>query len=134
MMRAVPDSNDIADRADIADLVTDFYSRAFRDELLGYVFVNVAEMDLSAHLPTMCDFWETILLRSGAYRGSAFNPHLALHRDVPLTRRHFARWLAIWCVTVDDRFQGPVADAAKAHATRVSESFQRRLAAIDGVT
>jgi Truncated hemoglobins len=57
-------------------LVTDFYGRASADELLGPVFVDVARMDLTAHLPVMCDFWETVLFRAGRYRGNALHPHL----------------------------------------------------------
>jgi hemoglobin len=95
------------------------------------VFVNVARLDLEAHLPTMCDFWETVLFRTRAYRGSAFASHLELHLQEPLTERHFKRWLAIWTVTVDDRFVGPVADAAKAHANRVASAFQGRFKAHD---
>ena len=33
-----------------------------------------AEPDLSAHLPVMCDFWETVLLRAGRYRRNALRP------------------------------------------------------------
>jgi truncated hemoglobin YjbI len=62
---------DITGRDDIADLVTAFYQRAFTDDILGPVFVDVAAMDLPAHLPVMCDFWETVLFRAGRYRRNA---------------------------------------------------------------
>lgn len=48
---AEPVRPDIADRVDIAGLVTEFYRRAFADDLLGPAFVDVAQVDLSAHLP-----------------------------------------------------------------------------------
>lgn len=63
-MTAGPVRRDIADRADIAGLVTAFYRRAFADDTLGPIFVDIAQMDLPAHLPVMCDFWESVLLRS----------------------------------------------------------------------
>lgn len=130
-MSASTPAHDIADRGDIAELVTEFYTRAFRDELLGHVFVDIARLDLATHLPIMCDFWETVLLGTRSYRRSAFTSHLDLHRREPLTARHFQRWIAIWSVTVDERFSGPVADAAKAHAARVSTAFQGRFATHD---
>ena len=37
------------------------------------------------HLPVMCDFWETILLRTGVYRGSAF----AFGQDAELTAEDY---------------------------------------------
>jgi len=119
--------SDIGDRAAIAELLTDFYGRAFRDELLGPVFVDVARMNLADHLPVMCDFWETVLFRSGGYRRNAFHPHRQLHARANLTPAHFARWLQLWCATVDDRHAGPKADLAKLQATRIAASMCRRI-------
>lgn len=118
---------DIGDRNDIERLVVEFYTRAFRDELLGPVFVDVAKMDLQAHLPVMVQFWSTVLLGERSYRGGAFAPHVQLHAQVPLTRRHFDRWLAIWHRTVDDLHEGDVATDAKERATRVADAFHGRL-------
>lgn len=120
-------SEDIADRTDVAALVTDFYSRAFVDELLGPVFVDVAQMDLPAHLPIMCDFWESVLFRAGLYTGNALRPHVDLNAKVELTAEHFDRWLTIWTTTVDDRHAGPKAELAKVQAGRIAASIQRRL-------
>ncbi|MCZ4497387.1 MAG: hypothetical protein JWM25_1972 [Thermoleophilia bacterium] len=119
--------SDITNRDDIAHLVTTFYGRAFQDELLGPVFVDVAQLDLAAHLPTMCDFWETVLLGSRSYGGGAFVPHAHLHAQVPLTRQHFERWLMIWSSTVRELHAGPVADDAIARSERVATAFHARL-------
>jgi hemoglobin len=118
---------DISDRADIAAVVTDFYTRAFADELLGPVFLDVAKLDLAAHLPIMCDFWETVLLRTGSYRRNALQVHLSLHQAAPLTAAHFDRWLELWRATVDDRHRGARAELAKTQAGRIAWSMQRRL-------
>lgn len=118
---------DITGRADIADLLTDFYGRACDDDLLGPVFVDIAHLDLTAHLPAMCDFWETVLFRTGAYRRNALTPHRRLHERAYLTPSHFDRWLALWCATVDDRHAGEKADLAKLQATRIAGAMCRRL-------
>ncbi|MEV4417808.1 group III truncated hemoglobin [Catellatospora sp. NPDC049609] len=119
---------DIADRADITALVTDFYTRVYADELLGPIFVDVARLDLTAHLPIMCDFWESVLLRAGTYRRNALTPHVALSRRATLERRHFDRWLRLWHDTVDERHAGPLAEQAKRQAVRIAASLRRRLA------
>lgn len=73
-------------RDDVGALVTAFYLRALADELLGPVFVDIAQMDLPVRLPVMCDFWETVLLGAGSYRGDALRrPHLAMNARVELT-------------------------------------------------
>ena len=119
---------DIGSRDDISALVVDFYTRAFADDLLGPVFTDIAEMDLQAHLPIMCDFWETVLFQAGRYRGNALRPHVALHAQVRLTAEHFSRWLALWTATVDERHAGVRAERAKDQATGIAHSIQRRLA------
>jgi hemoglobin len=112
-------------------LVDAFYRRAFADPLLGPVFVEVARMDLDAHMPIMCDFWESVLFAAGRYRRNALAPHLALHRLAPLEPRYFGRWLALWSRTVDELFEGEKAELAKAQAGRIAGSLQRRLAGRD---
>lgn len=118
---------DLADRASIEALVREFYARAFADQLLGPVFSEIARLDLDAHMPIMCDFWETVLFRAGLYRRNAFIVHAALHERAALTAEHFARWLALWTQTVEDLYAGEVADRAVEQATRIAASIHRRL-------
>lgn len=125
------DRSDIATRNDLALLLRDFYGRAFRDELLGPVFVDVARMDLDAHLPVMCDFWETVLFRAGTYRRNALHPHQRLHARADLTPAHFARWLALWRATVDERQAGPKAELAKLQGSRIAGAMCRRITGAD---
>lgn len=118
---------DITGHADVVDLLRDFYGRAFRDDLLGPVFVDVARMDLAAHLPRISAFWETVLFRAGTYRGNALEPHQRLHGKAGLTPAHFDRWLLLWCATVDDRHRGPAAELAKVQAGRMAATMSRRI-------
>lgn len=119
--------HDIANRQDVSDLVVAFYERAFKDELLGPVFIDVAHLDLAAHLPIMCDFWETVLFRTGAYKQNALLVHTTLHQKSPLTAVHFSRWLELWTGTVDTMFSGEKAELAKLQASRIAWSMSRRL-------
>jgi hemoglobin len=118
---------DITGREDISRLVAEFYRRAFADDLLGPVFVDIARVDLSAHLPAMCDFWDTVLLGAGRYRRNALRPHIVLDAEVTLTHTHFARWPALWAATVDEQHAGEKAEPAKVQANRIAGSISRRL-------
>ena len=118
---------DIETRVDCERLVRAFYGRALTDDVIGYLFTDVAKLDLEAHVPRITDFWETVLLGGTAYRGGAFGPHARLHEKSGLRGGHFARWLALWMATVDDLFVGPTASLAKGHAERVAGAFHRRL-------
>lgn len=118
---------DIETRDDCERLVRAFYTRAFDDEIIGWLFTDVARLDLEAHVPQITSFWETVLLGERTYVGSPFAPHVDLHAKVGLKSGHFGRWLALWGATVDDLFAGEKADLAKAHALRVAQAFYRRL-------
>lgn len=123
--------HDLSDRDDVSALVDEFYRRAFRDPLIGPVFTDVARTDLAAHLPVMCDFWETVLFRAGLYRRNALLVHVRLHRLAPLEAEHFTRWLALWTDTVDRLFSGPKAELAKRQAERIGGSLLRRVQGAD---
>ena len=123
--------SDIATRADCEQLVRAFYARALTDPVIGWLFTDVAHLDLDAHLPRIASFWETILLGTRSYSGGAFAPHAALHARAPLRAGHFERWLWLWGQTVDELFAGERAALAKEHAARVAAAFAARLAQPD---
>ena len=122
---------DIENREDCERLVRAFYARALVDPIIGFLFTDVAQLDLEAHVPEITSFWETVLLGVPSYRGGAFRPHAALHMRVPLRRAHFDRWLVLWHETVDSLFAGERAEMAKAHAVRVARAFHSRLTAVE---
>jgi hemoglobin len=124
------DRSDIETRADVERLVRAFYGRALSDTMIGYLFTDVAKLDLEAHVPEITDFWETILLGAHSYSGGAFAPHASLHHRSPLRGGHFQRWLQLWQGTVDELYAGPRAELAKSHAQRVARAFHRRLQTI----
>ena len=119
--------HDIETRADCEQLVRAFYGRALVDPVIGFLFSDVAKLDLEAHVPRITNFWDTILLGAHSYGGGAFRPHVELHAKVPLTRGHFDRWLYLWTATVEELFEGERAELAKSHAIRVAAAFESRL-------
>lgn len=119
--------SDIDSRSDCERLVRAFYGRALRDPVIGWIFTDVARLDLEAHVPRIASFWETILLGAQSYSGGAFRPHAALNTRVGLRVGHFERWLWLWRTTVDDLFAGQRAELAKSHAARVAQAFYTRL-------
>lgn len=122
-----PAQVDLSTRDDVYSLVSEFYRRAFDDELLGPIFIDVARLDLERHMPIMCDFWETVLFRAGLYHRNALALHVNLNEKVPLTAMHFDRWLELWVANVDEHYVGDKAELAKLQARRIAGSIHRRL-------
>lgn len=124
------DPRDIQSRDDVERLVRAFYAKALTDPMIGWLFTDVAKLDLEEHVPTITSFWATMLLDERSYGGGAFAPHASLHRKAGLRGPHFDRWVMLWTATVDELFMGERAEQAKAHARRVAAAFHRRLASL----
>ena len=122
---------DLASRADVEALLWRFYDQVLADDLLAEPFAEVRARGLSAHIPVMCDFWETVLFGAGLYQGSALAPHRRVHDRTPLSDIHFVRWLGLWNATVDEMYRGPVANHAKLQAIRIARAMHRRLTGTD---
>lgn len=83
-----------------------FYGRVRQDPVLGPVFNDAVE-DWDEHLAKLCDFWSSVLLATGRFRGSP----MAAHAKRPAIRdEHFARWLDLFARTAEE--VGPPAAAA----------------------
>lgn len=133
-VEALPDQEcaDLATRADVEALLRRFYGRVLVDDVLAEPFSEVRDVTgLDSHIPVMCDFWETVLFGAGRYRGSALHAHRHVHQRTSLTGRHFVRWLTTWNNTVDEMFQGPIAERAKIQAARIAWAMHRRLTGTD---
>ena len=98
---------DIEAGQDCERLVRAFYGRALTDPMIGFIFVDVARLDLEAHVPVIASFWETILLGSPLLRRGARSGRMPPpHARCPLRAAHFERWLVLWRTTVDELFAG----------------------------
>jgi hemoglobin len=114
---------DIATLEDIKLLVNTFYSKVQKDELIGPIFNQKIGNDWPEHLEKMYRFWQTILLEVHSYTGSPFPPH----KQLPVAREHFDRWMEIFKETTDSLFSGPLAEEAKLRAKNMAEMFNYKI-------
>ena len=120
-------AHDITTRADIVRLVDSFYRLVQEDEVLGPIFNDVARVDWAAHLPKMYDFWEAVLFGRPTFKGNPLAVHLALAQKTPLSSHEFDRWVALFHLTVEELFEGEVADMARLRARRIAMTMQHHL-------
>ena len=112
---------DISNFDDIQRLVDSFYQLALIDEKIGFIFQEHMTESLDAHLPTIYQFWESVLLKGGSYKGNTMLKHLQLHERVALEEAHFDRWFFLWEKTVDHLFEGAIAEEAKFRARTIKD-------------
>lgn len=116
---------DISELSDIRSLVDTFYEKVKEDDAIGFIFNDIAKVDWEHHLPVMYAFWDFLLLNNpDTYRGNPIHKHLELHRVFPLKAEHFDRWLQLFQQTVDELFEGAVAENAKFRAFAISETWK----------
>lgn len=118
---------DISTREDIETLVSRFYEKVLKDDVIGYIFTDVARMDWNHHMPIMYDFWETLLLDAQKYKGNPMVKHLQLDNQEPLESIHFDQWLTLWKQTVKENFQGKKADEAIVRAENIAHLMQLKI-------
>ena len=122
-----PSRPDLQGRDDIKRLVDSFYDKVGRDEMLGPIFNDIAGTDWVTHLPKMYAFWESMIFRTGSFRGDPLAAHTRL---VPLTsmgRPQFERWLQLFTATVNELFAGMNAEHIKNSAADMANVIHARI-------
>ena len=114
---------DISNIEDIQLMVDTFYSNIRKDELLGPIFDEKIGNRWTEHLEKMYRFWQTILLEEHTYSGSPFPPH----KQLPIEKQHFNRWMEIFTNTVDSLFTGRLAEEAKLRGQNMAEMFNHKI-------
>lgn len=108
-------------RASIANLVHDFYTDIRLDPVLAPVFEHAIGANWEPHLERMVDFWCSVMLSSGEFKGNVFGKHMALQG---IEMAHFRRWLALFETHVRRLFEPEVADEFLVAARRIAASLQ----------
>ena len=105
--------------AEISTLVDAFYLKVRADASIGPIFNRTVE-DWPRHLALLKNFWSTVLLTTGAYRGDP----LATHLKLPLEREHFERWLALFSETATDLLDPEHAALVIRKSEQIAKNFQ----------
>ncbi|KTD40318.1 group III truncated hemoglobin [Legionella parisiensis] len=80
----------------IEKLVTHFYQKVQQDEILGPIFNDTAQIDWDEHIPLLCQFWNSIMLKTNEYHGNAYQKHTLLKQRIQIEETHFVRWLNLF--------------------------------------
>jgi hemoglobin len=112
--------------AQISILVDTFYAKVRRDPEIGPIFNAIVD-DWPHHLALLKDFWSTVLLATGRYKGNPMMKHFQLGLDPP----HFERWLALFAETAREVFPPDSAAFVVEKSHRIAQSLQQIFASIE---
>jgi hemoglobin len=105
--------------SEISTLVDTFYARVRRDPDIGPIFNAIVD-DWPYHLALLKNFWSTVLLTTGRYKGDPMMKHLQLSLDPP----HFERWLTLFAETANEVLPPDHAATIIAKSQRIAQNFQ----------
>lgn len=118
---------DINNFEDIVFFVDSFYRKVQSDDLIGPVFDSVIN-DWEPHLEKMYKFWNAALFGVPGFRGNPF----ARHAPLFLKKEHFDRWLLLFHKTIDEHYEGAMANETKRRANMMAEMFLNRILNMNG--
>ncbi len=115
------EKRDIETREDIFNLVSQFYSKIRKENIIGPIFNQVIS-NWDEHFNILTDFWETNLLFVSNYKRNPIQIHqkvdATFHGNI--TEKHFGIWLNLWFATIDELYYGEKAQTAKRRARKMS--------------
>lgn len=101
-------------------LVHTFYGRIRTHPRLGEIFERRLEGRWDEHLPKMEAFWQSVLLKNGAYKGKPVPAHL---KQKELVSSDYGEWLGVFRPVVRELFVEGVAGEIIAVAERIAQSL-----------
>ncbi len=120
IVQAIVDETGVTEQI-IEKLVHAFYAKVRVDPELGPIFAHVIGGDWGPHLAKMCDFWSSVMLMSGRYKGNPMVAHMRLKTIRP---EHFGRWLDLFTRTARELCAPEMAEAFVARAENIARSLQ----------
>ncbi|RVU35019.1 group III truncated hemoglobin [Hwanghaeella grinnelliae] len=117
------------DEAVIESLVRDFYGKIQQDETLSPIFGARIE-DWEPHLRTMMDFWSSVTLMTGRYKGQPMQKHRLMTDVEPA---HFDRWLALFRESARAVAAPEAAEVFITCAERIAGSFKLGMFGVPGL-
>ncbi len=117
---------DLTSRKDIELLMNVFYNKALIDPTIGYLFTDIAQLDLASHLPVICDFWEMVIFKKYGYKKDVLDIHRKLNDKAPLQAIHFEQWLTLFTESVNEHFAGANAEQMKTRALSIATVMQMK--------
>jgi hemoglobin len=114
----------------IRELVGAFYARVRVDAVLGPIFNRaIAPEQWPAHEAKLADFWSSVLLMTGRFKGSPMAAHA---RWPQIEDAHFEHWLGLFARTAAEIWPRPAAALVVGRAEMIGASLRQGMAVMRG--
>ncbi len=119
---------DINNREDIFILVSRFYEKIKMNKEIGYIFHNSIK-DWDSHIEKITNFWESSLFYVSTYSGNPARAHIKVdaENNNEIDEKSFGVWLNLWFETIDENFEGELAERAKHNARKMATHIHLKI-------
>ncbi|MCU4174642.1 group III truncated hemoglobin [Carboxylicivirga sp. N1Y90] len=122
---------DLDNRDNIEKVVRTFYALVRKDDVLG-PFFNASiqgEEAWEEHFQLLISFWELNLLEVSGFNGNPAQAHQGVDKKFKnsITTAHFDKWVKLWTTTIDEGFEGPMAEKAKTRASNMAKGMYKKV-------
>ncbi len=110
-------------RENILQFLTVFYGRIRKHKELGGIFERIIGTDKEEwqkHIEHICEFWCSLILRSGTFNGSPMQKHIAI---TDIKRHHFNQWLEIFGQTAKEMYDNNNSNIFISRAQQIAKSL-----------
>ncbi|WP_269583649.1 group III truncated hemoglobin [Roseibium sp. Sym1] len=112
-------------------MVHTFYGCIREHPRLGEIFGRRLAGRWEEHLPKMEAFWQSVLMKNGAYKGKPVPAHL---KQKELVSADYAAWLGVFRPVIRELFVPDLADEIIAVAERIAQSLWLATFGMPGAT
>ncbi len=107
--------------------VASFYDKLLKDDIMAPVFLRDANIDVSAHLPTISLYWQKMLWGDGQYNTNMMKKHRAINVKKHFKTIHYQRWMGYFEQTAKESFAGEYTEKALRIAAAVIHNMESRM-------
>ncbi|EED32612.1 conserved hypothetical protein [gamma proteobacterium NOR5-3] len=111
----------------IDSFVDAFYERVLVDPVLAPLFLEVAQVDITEHLPRIKAYWRKMLLGESDYQRHMMRKHREVDARQPFADEHYERWLFLFEETLTKHPLGAQTERASELARRVAGNMRQNL-------
>lgn len=113
----------IKSREDINEIIRKFYGQVRDNDILGPIFTKaIPEEEWDFHMEKITDFWDSAVFGSMSFKGNPATSHVNLDQknNYKITQEHFAIWLNHWNETINENYEGEIAENMKMRARKMA--------------
>ncbi len=118
---------DVSDAQDLYKIVASFYTKLLGDDSINHLFAETVQNGLQEHLQQLVRFWDQMIFGNYRYDKNVMEIHQQQHQLTPFTAEHFEIWLGHFHGSIDELYEGEIAQNIKDRAYSIAYIMRTKM-------